>query len=176
MQNLPGERRSARSGGNRDPGLRTARRVRVVSARARAVVPVRLPPGLLLDVDGWLGLDDGRRVVVRRVIPPVRKREEGRDADEHAASVMEMMKARVRTVVTTRGAATPAVAATVAARGVGRSHHHEGDEGRESDAHQTLLHLDCRTPGAGAAFIVRYRARRPVAPATRRSPRCRLTW
>src|SRR5437667_3384287 len=108
MQNLPGERRSARSGGNRDPGLRTARRVRVVGARARAVVPVRLPPGLLLDVDGWLGLDDGRRVVVRRVIPPVRIREERHHADEHAASVMEMMKA-VRTVVTTRGAATPAV-------------------------------------------------------------------
>src|SRR6266700_4941915 len=163
MYNLPGERRSAGSGGNRDPGLRTARRVRVVGARARAVVPVRLPPRLLLDVDGWLGLDDGRRVVVRRVIPPVREREEGRADDEHAASVMKVMKARVRAVVTTRGAATPAVAAavaaTVTARGVGRSHHHEGDENRESDAHQTLLHLDCRTPGGAAAFIVRYRAR-----------------
>src|SRR6266481_3349272 len=96
-------------------------------------------------------------VVVPRVIPPVRIREERADADENPASVMKVMKARVRAVVTTRGAATPAVAATVTARGVGRSHHHEGDENRESDAHQTLLHLDCRTPGAGAAFIVRYR-------------------
>src|SRR3989442_16033627 len=109
-KSCPARFRSARGGGNLDPGLRTSRDVGVVGADARTVVPGPLSRGLLLDVHRRLGMDDHRRGV-RRVIPPVWIREERRDADEHAAPGMEMMEVRGSAGVTAGGAATPPLAA-----------------------------------------------------------------
>src|SRR5262249_4289210 len=134
-------RRSQSARRNRNPGLRARRRDRVVGAGALAVVPVLLRPRLLLNVDGGLGLDVDRRVVVvLRIIPPVRICVERHEADEDRAAVMEMMMTAM--VTTGEATATSVATAALAAAGVGRRHHHQRNEDRESDAHQMLLHLD----------------------------------